>query len=306
MTELLVEKYRPKSIDDVIIDQATLDKFKSYIADKNIPHLLFHGTAGLGKTTVAKILVKSITDDYLYINASDDNNVETIRTKVKDFCYTMGFGTGLKIIILDEFDGMSDVAMKMLRNTMEEFANNCRFILTCNYITKVIAPIRSRCQEFEFSKPSMTGIAKRCLKILKEENSLCETSECKEGIKKLVKACYPDIRKTINNLQKFIVNGSFSYTDVVIENEEQERFLSLIKVGDIKVIRKELLGAGCDYNGLYRTLFDKAKELTDNQNAILAIMLTTAEYMYRHAIVPDQEINFVACLISVWKLLETE
>jgi len=306
MSDLLVEKYRPKVIDDVILDEVTLKKFKSYIESKDIPHLLFHGTAGLGKTTVAKILVKSITDEYLYINASDDNNVETVRTKIKDFCYTIGFGSGLKIVILDEFDGMTEYAMRMLRNTMEEFSNTCRFILTCNYITKVIDPIRSRCQEFEFGKPAMVDIAKRCLKILKEENAECLTEECKADIKKLVKSCYPDIRKTINNLQKFIVNGAFSVEEKVMDSEDAEKFISLMKVGDIKKIRHELLGAGCDYVGLYRILFEKSKLLGKNESAIVGIMLTSAEYMYRHASVPDQEVNFVACLLSTWKLMNSE
>ncbi len=306
MSELLVEKYRPQALDDVIMEPSVLAKFNTYILEKSIPHLLFHGTAGLGKSTVAKILAKSITDDYLYINASDETSVEVIRTKVKDFCYTMGFGDGVKIVILDEFDGMSPVAMKMLRNTMEEFADNCRFILTCNYLANVIAPIRSRCQDYEFGEPNKSEIAKRCFKILKLEGITCQSEECKKSIMKLVNTCYPDIRKTINTLEKFMVNGSFEFGEEQINSESVDRFFTLIKAGDIKVIRKELLGVGTDYIGLYRVLFDKAKELCPNESSIVAIMLTSAEYMYRHAIVPDQEVNFVACLLSVWKLMKTE
>jgi replication factor C small subunit len=306
MTDLLVEKYRPQTLDDVIIDAPTLTKFKSFELEKTIPHLLFHGSAGLGKTTIAKILAKSITEESLYINASDETSVDVIRNKVKDFCSTMGFTDSYKIVILDEFDGMSENAMRMLRNTMEEFSDKTRFILTCNYVTKVIPAIRSRCQEFEFGQPAKKDIAKRCFKILKDQGILCESDECKQSIMKLVTACYPDIRKTFNNLQKFTVNGVFAFGSDLIDSDDANKFFALMKEGDVKTIRKELLGIGCDYLGLYRVLFDKAKELTANESGILAIMLAASEYMYRHASVPDQEMNFVACLLSVWKIMKSE
>lgn len=300
MTDLLVEKYRPRQIDDVIIDDKTREKFRSYIDQKTIPHLLFHGTAGLGKTTVAKILAKQITEDCLYINASDDNNAETIRIRVKDFCYTLGFSNNIKIVILDEFDGMTDVAMRMLRNIMEEFSARCRFILTCNNVSKVIAPIRSRCQEFEFGTPAMVDIAKRCFKILKEESVQCDTDDCKTQIKKLVRAFYPDIRKTINNLQKYITNGIFDFSEEILVDAEKSTLLGYVKSGDIKLIRKEMLGQGCNYVNLYKILFDNVGELTTDNDKKRMMMLSISEHLYRHAVVPDHEINFVACILQVW------
>lgn len=306
MSQLLVEKYRPKVLDDVIVDADTLAKFKSYIDEKSIPHLLFSGTAGLGKTTVAKILANSITEDVLYINASDETGIDVVRNRVKDFCYTASFGGGIKIVILDEVDGMSANAMRMLRNTTEEFANTCRFILTCNYIADVIPPIRSRCQEYEFGTPSKQDIAKKCFKILKEEGAACTSDECKEGIKNLVISCYPDIRKTINTLEKCIIDGVFKFSEDKIDSGVEDRFFELIKAGDIKTIRKELLGAGADYKVLYKLLFERAKKLASNESVIVAIMLNTADFMSKHSIVFDQEMNFVACLLSIWKLMKSE
>lgn len=298
--ELWVEKYRPRHIDDLIAPKKVIDKFRQYIDEKQIPHLLFHGSAGLGKSTVAKILANTITTESLYINASDETSVETIRTKVKDFCSTMCFSDDLKIVILDEFDGMSDHAMKMLRNTMEEFHNTCRFILTCNYVTKIIDPIRSRCQEFEFGNVTRKDIAVRCAKILKEENV---TYNDKKDIAFLVSSFYPDIRRIINNLQKNCNDGVFNFVEEVADKDDKDRLIELIKEGDIKIIRKELLGPGADYVGYYRALFNRAKELIPDSDKTVEVMLIISEYFYRHSTVLDKEINFVACILSIWKMV---
>lgn len=294
--DLWVEKYRPQTLEELVASKINLEKFQQFINEKTIPHLLFTGGAGLGKTTTAKILSKSISDEILYVNASDEASVDTIRTKVKEFCSTISFSGDLKIVILDEFDGMSDHAMRMLRNTMESFADSCRFILTCNYDTKIIDPIKSRCQIFEFSNTTPKDIAKRCLYILKQEGIEC--NDCSSQIGKLVKAFYPDIRKVINNLQKFTTNGNFDFLENSgSDTDDKAKLLDLIRKGDIKTIRKEMLGMGSDYIGFYRHLFNNAKSISEN-NAV-DIMMDISEYMYRHAIVPDQEINFVACLLRV-------
>lgn len=294
--DLWIEKYRPQTLEELVSSKTNLEKFAQFIEEKSIPHMLFTGSAGLGKTTAAKILSSAISEEILYVNASDEASVDTIRVKVKEFCATISFSGDLKIVILDEFDGMSDHAMRMLRNTMEEFADSCRFILTCNYDTKVIDPIKSRCQIFEFSNTTPKDIAKRCLYILKEEGVKCVDCSCEIG--RLVKAFYPDIRKVINNLQKFTINGKFEFIEnFSADSDEKKSLLDLVKKADVKTIRKDLLGAGADYIGFYRYLFNNAKSIS--QSNAVDIMMDVSEHMYRHAIVPDQEINFVSCILRI-------
>jgi DNA polymerase III delta prime subunit len=304
--EIWVEKYRPKVLEDVVIDAGTLEIFKNFIEQKTIPHLLFCGSAGLGKTTCAKILARAITEDagdVLYINASDETSIEIIRGKVKSFCSTTSFSGGLKIVILDEFDGMSGNAMMMLRNTMEEFASRCRFILTCNHSERVIEPIKSRTQTFDFSGTEKKLIAKKCVDILTAEK--IDYASEKENLKTIVNKYYPDIRKIINCLQQFSTSGTFKYNENRAETaENQDKLIAYIKKCDIKAIVKELLGSGVDYSELYRTIFDRAEELvgTDTEKKI-NVMLLTADFLHKHSMVIDPEINFRALLINICRVL---
>lgn len=294
MEELWVEKYRPKSLEDVVLDKDCLEILKSFIEKKNIPHLLFAGSAGLGKTTCAKILAAAVTDDSsdrLYINASDETSIEVIRGKVKTFCATASFG-GIKIVILDEFDGMSANAMGMLRNTLEEFSGHCRFIMTCNNIERVIDPIRSRCQIFDFTGTEKNGIAQKCLYILKNEG--IDFSEDKESVKTIINKFYPDIRKIINCLQQFSTSGKFKYIENKADSTEvQDLLIQYVKARDIKRIVKELLGSGVDYQPLYNALFNRVEDLglTEPIPKIQAMTLI-ADRMDRHSRSIDPEINF--------------
>jgi DNA polymerase III delta prime subunit len=293
MSELWVEKYRPRNLEDVVIDQGALSILKSFVENKSIPHLLFSGSAGLGKTTCAKILAQAITDpsDRLYINASDEASIEVIRGKVKTFCATASFG-GIKVVTLDEFDGMSANAMMMLRNTMEEFSNHCRFILTCNHPERVIDPIKSRCQVFDFTGTEKKSIADKCVKILKSEN--VDFLEEKENIKVIINKFYPDIRKIINTLQQFSSSGKLQYHENKSDSTEvQDLLIQYVKEKDVKKIVKELLGSGTDYQPLFRVLFDKVDEfgITDVVQKIHVLTLI-ADRMHRHAISIDPEINF--------------
>ncbi len=293
MDELWVEKYRPKTLEDVVIDPDALLILKSYIEKKNIPHLLFAGSAGLGKTTCAKILSREIAnqDDRLYINASDETSIDVIRGKVKTFCATASFGD-VKIVILDEFDGMSANAMNMLRNTMEEFSSHCRFIMTCNHLERVIEPIKSRCQVFDFSGTDKNAIGRKCVHILKSEN--IDFSEEKEHIGTIIKKFYPDIRKIINCLQQFSTSGKFKYIENKSNSKEaQDLLIQCIKEKDIKKIVKELLGAGVDYHPLFSAMFNRIDEfgITDPIKRIHAMTLI-ADRMYRHPTSIDTEINF--------------
>ena len=165
---LWVEKYRPTTLDTYIGNEHLKSKVKIYLESGDLPHLLFYGKAGTGKTTLAKLLVKNIECDYMYINASDENNVDTVRTKVKNFASTIGF-KDMKIIILDECDYITPNAQAALRNLMETFSKHCRFILTCNFVERIIDPIQSRCQSFQIIPPSRGEVAKHTHDILISE-----------------------------------------------------------------------------------------------------------------------------------------
>ena len=220
---LWVEKYRPNKLDNYIGNQHLKSKVENYLKSGDLPHLLLFGKAGTGKTTLAKLLVNNIECDYLYINASDENNVETVRTKVKNFASTIGF-KDMKVIILDECDYITPNAQAALRNLMETFSKHCRFILTCNYVERIIDPIQSRCQSFQIIPPSRNEVAKHLHKILVKENIM----DTPEDIKILVESGYPDIRRVINSAQRNVVNGKLKLdTTSIIQNDYK---LKLIKI----------------------------------------------------------------------------
>ncbi len=294
-----IEKYRPTELEDLIADESVISKFKEFIENESIPHLLLVGNAGQGKTTSAKILANKITEDIMYINASDETSVETIRNKVKGFCSTIGF-SGQKIVILDEFDAMSMNAMMMLRNVMEEFYQTSRFILTCNYLNKVIDPIRSRCQIFEFKGSNKNSILKRCAHILKEEKTEFDKTKIKDQLVTLVDKCYPDIRKIIGSLEKFTIGGKFLFDEKQIE-EDGADLIKLVKDGEYVTIRQEVVGS-VDYQQLYKLLFDNADKISKEHEVDLKLGI--AEYLYRHSIIVDQEINFMACIYQIRQILE--
>lgn len=300
MSELWVEKYRPTDLEELIADEDTLSKFQKMIDEKDIPHLLFSGSAGIGKTTAAKILANKISEEICYINASDRSSVETIRDEVSRFCSSISFSGDLKIIILDEFDGMSDHAMRMLRGTMEEFHKTARFILTCNFEHKIIEAINSRCQTFDFGKATMKQVAQRCLQILKNEN--VSSKGKKEDIMLLVKKHFPDIRKIVNMLQKNCVDGEFNFMQEAVTGDDKDRLIDLLKGGDIRTIRKELLGPGTDWVGFYTTLFDRVGEYAGEDKA--TPMLIVEDYFSsRHPFSLHKEITFVGCLLQLWKVI---
>jgi replication factor C small subunit len=294
--DLFVEKYRPQTLEDIILTDTLKEKFKEYVDQKYIPHMLLNGPPGIGKTTIAKILAKTITEDYLFVCASDQNSVEDIRGKVKGFCATMGFSK-YKIVILDECDAISLNGQMMLRNLMEEFHETCRFILTCNLGERVLDAVKSRCQSFDLEAPDRKSVALRCMHILNTEGIKCEN---KEDIKMLVNRFYPDIRRVINNLQKMVINGEFKFTQSK-SLEDQDILIEAIKVGDLKRIVKELLGPGCDYITLYRVLFDRAEEISPSQK--IEVMLIVGDFHKYHALVIDPQIHFKTCLLSIAKLI---
>lgn len=301
-----VEEFRPQKVSDIIGDSEIIDKMKQFETEKSIPNLLLIGHAGTGKTTIAKVLANTICgkNNYLYINASERNNIDTVRTDILNYCGTASFDTNIKIIILDEFGGMTIQAQRSLKAVMEEYSKNTRFILTENSENKIIDPIKSRCQRFDFTTTNKAQIAKRCYEILNTKKIKLKGSkeDVINSIKKLVNDFYPDIRLTIQNLQKFSLNGEFNYNNVSIVTNSN--LIEFIKKYDVKSIREQILKTTTDYSILYNYIFENVKNISTNSDKICAIILLISEYMYRHTTHINSEINFIACILEIINILK--
>ena len=298
---LWCEKYRPKSLGDYVVTEQNRELIETFKTKQEIPNLLFIGTPGLGKTSLARIIVNDILGcQYLYINASDENGIDTIRTKVTSFAQTKSFDGKVKVIILDEADGLSIDAQRVLHNTMEEFAGITRFILTANYKYRVILALQSRCQSFDLTPP-LEGVVKRCALILKNE-SIELPADQKLKFIEFIKANYPDLRKCINELQKYSSTGKLNLLDV--KNDETTSLIySEVKKKNVTSLRKALIENehmfNADYVSLLRNLFSYIdKEETDNEIKKESLIIV-AEHIYRSSFVVDQEINCYACLIQL-------
>ena len=295
---LWVEKYRPTSLDTYIGNEHLKSKVSVYLESGDLPHLLLFGKAGTGKTTLAKLLVKNIECDYLYINASDENNVDTVRTKVKNFASTIGF-KDMKIIILDECDYITPNAQAALRNLMETFSKHCRFILTCNYVERIIDPIQSRCQSFQIIPPSKGEVAKHIHDILLSENVTHEMDD----LKVLIDSGYPDIRRIINSSQRNVVNGKLKLdTTSIIQNDYKLKLLKILKTQNKKTAFKDIRqlladNKVTDFADLFRLLYDEVDDW--GKGHVAECILIIARYELSDGQVPDKEINAMAMLIEL-------
>lgn len=295
------EKYRTHTLEEYVCTpfiRETLDSFKQ---KGEIPNLLFVGAAGIGKTSAAKIIVNDILNcQYLYINASDENGIDTIRHKVINFAQTMSIDGNIKVIVLDECDGLSIDAQRALRNTMEEFAGITRFILTANYKYKIIPALQSRCQSFDLTPP-LDLVVKRCAYILKSEQITVPADE-KVKLVEFIKETYPDLRKCINELQKHSASGVLKLASTK-NDKVLELIFKEIKKRNIEALRKGLIESehtfNSDYVSLLRGLFNYVDEEEKNVDLKRMYLLTIAEYIYRSSFVVDQEINSYACLIQL-------
>ena len=295
---LWVEKYRPSNLDTYIGNEHLKSKVSMYLESGDLPHLLLYGRAGTGKTTLAKLLVNNIECDYLYINASDENNVDTVRTKVKNFASTVGF-KDMKVIILDECDYITPNAQAALRNLMETFSKHCRFILTCNYVERIIDPIQSRCQSFQIIPPSKTEVAKHLHSILIQENVIDKP----EDIKVLVESGYPDIRRVINSAQRNVVKGRLKLdTSSIIQNDYKLKLLKILETQNKKNAFKEirqLLADNkiTDFADLFRLLYDEVDGY--GKGHLAECILIIARYELSDSQVVDKEINAMAMIIEI-------
>ena len=300
---LWVEKYRPRSLDTYIGNEHLKSKVKVYLESGDLPHLLLYGRAGTGKTTLAKLLVNNIECDYLYINASDENSVDTVRNKVRGFASTVGF-KDYKIIILDECDYITPNAQAALRNVMETFSKHCRFILTCNFVERIIDPIQSRCQSFKIIPPSKKEVAIHMTNILKEEGVASKMVD----IAGLVNAGYPDIRRVINSCQRQVVDGMLVVDkQSLIENDYKIKLLEILKTHNkkdaFKAIRKLLADSQVtDFSEGFRLLFDNLDEYSSGHAA--EVILILAEGQRDDIVVVDKEINFMATMVKLLTIIK--
>ena len=297
---LWVEKYRPKDLSTYVGNEHLKEKVKVYLESEDVPHLLLYGRAGTGKTTLAKIITSNIDCDYMYINASDENKVDDVRNKIKTFASSVGFKS-LKVIILDECDYLTPNAQAALRNLMETFSRHCRFILTCNYVERIIDPIQSRCQSYKVVPPSKKEVAQQMVNILKEENCQFELDD----IALIVNAGYPDIRRVINSAQRQIIDGKLTIdTSSVIQNNYKLQLLEMLsnnsKLNDIRKLIAD--NSISDYSELFRLLYDEVDNYGNGKQA--ECIMNIAEAQFQDVNVVDKEINFMSLIIRIMRILK--
>lgn len=301
------EKYRPKTIDDLVVSENDKKIINNFIVKDEIPNLLFYGNAGTGKTSTGKILISSLDAEDLFLNCAEVG-IDDVRSTITNFSKTKSFNGKQKIVFLDEIDSASPAAQRGLRNTMEENSAYCRYILTSNYIHNVIVPLQSRCQTIQLTPP-IELIVKRIKFILNGENIKMENDSIGKLIV-LIKKHFPDIRKTINEIQKYCINGVLSIPDLSNVDNFVKKIIDFTVNNKMFDLRKIIIQNEHDFKGDYyvlmKNLFDqicdiKMEEIDEMKKK--SILVEIGEYMYRSSFVADQEINFYCLLLSLNKII---
>lgn len=300
---LYVEKYRPHKIEDCILPDRLKKVFQEYVTEGNIPNLMLTGTAGCGKTTVAKAMCEEIGCNFLFINSSDERGIDTLRTKIKGYASTVSLTGGRKVIILDEADYLTPEAQAGLRGAIEEFSENCSFIFTCNFKARLIDALHSRCSVIDFAlkgdeKAKMAAqMFKRLSVILNEEG----ISYDKDVLGKIVQRYFPDYRRTLNELQRYSTSGNID-AGVLSQVESVRKLDDLIKAlkdKDFSTMRKWVVNNfDIDQSRIFRSIYDNLCVYLKPESVPMAVV-TLAKYQYQAAFVADQELNLVACLTEL-------
>ena len=300
--ELWVEKYRPTTLEEYVGNETIKSKIADYLKQGSIQNLLFHGVAGTGKTTLAKLIAKNLNCDLLYINASDERGIDTIRDKIIPFASSMSFND-VKIVILDEADYITRQAQATLRHTNEACSKTTRFIFTCNYLERIISPLQSRCQTFEITPPSKDEVWKTCSNILNKENVVCDIDP--EGmvieIENKINTHYPDIRKIINTIQGSVVDGSrLNIDNNSLKNSQLGGLIvdALIRKAKLSEIRQILADSGArEFDDLFKYIYDKSSMLFGDREG--EAILIIAKYQYEYTFVLEKEICIAAMLTKL-------
>lgn len=297
------EKYRPKSLNSLALSTQYRKNFAEYLENGEIPHLLFYGPPGSGKTTIAMIFLESLNCVKLVLNASsEDRGIATIKTKITRFAQSQTMDNKLKIVFLDEADGLTRDAQTALKNTMETYSKNCRFILTCNEIDKIELPIKSRCTPYEFTIFPISQTMRKMEIILKAENIEYDIT----GVKKIVDQYYPDIRSIVNMIQYCSIGGKLSIENIGGITVDLNKILDLILEGEIGKIRS-ILSKITDFTWIYRFLFDTlllTEDLSSEEKTMIVGIL--ADSLYRDSSVANREINFVSCCVDLMGVLKCQ
>ena len=302
-TFLWVEKYRPKTVKDCILPKKLKDTFQEFVKDKHIPNLILSGSAGTGKTTIAKAMVEQIGSTWMMINGSEESGIDVLRTKIKNFASTVSLEGGRKYIILDEADYLNPQSTQpALRGFMEEFHKNCGFILTCNYKNRLIAHLQSRCSNIDFTIRNGERVKladkfyKRVLDILKDEKIQFNPP----AVAELITAHFPDWRRVLNELQRYSASGQIDAGILInISNENIKELMSFVKKKEFTNVRKWIVNnLDNDANRIFRTIYDSLYDTIDHSTIPHAVVIL-GDYQYKSAFVADQEINLLACMTEL-------
>ena len=305
---LWVEKYRPQNIEDIVLSEKLKSVFQNIVKSGEVPNMLFSGTAGTGKTTVAKAICKQIGLDCMLINASEEGNIDTLRNKIKQFASTISLQGGYKVVILDEADYLNPQSFQpALRGFIEEFSKNCRFILTCNFKNRIIEPLHSRCSVYEFNtgKKELSELApkfmNRLINILDKEQIKYE----EKSVAELIMKHAPDWRRIINEIQRYSYEGSLHLNNILHTGSDVYSDLFLIlKNKDFKKMRAWVVeNIDTDASSIFRGLYDRMNESV-SPTSIPQLVLILADYQYKNAFVADSELNIVACMTEIMSNIE--
>lgn len=300
---LWVEKYRPRTVSECILPESLKTTFSEIVENEQVPNMLLTGTAGLGKTTVARAICNQLNLDYILVNGSEEGNIDTLRTKIKHFASTVSLEGDLKVVILDEADYLNAQSTQpALRGFIEEFSDNCRFIMTCNFKNRVIEPLHSRCSIYEFntSKKDMQKLCAeffaRTMYVFEQEGIVVES---KDEIANLIMRYAPDWRRVLNELQRSSIGGKLNIAMLQSTSDQYDDLFEHLKKKDFKKMRKWVSdNMDVDSSVVFRSIYDNMYEKVE-PSSIPQLVLYLADYQYKNAFVADHELNIVACMTEI-------